>query len=196
MRTGRFLRRSRRGALAAEYAASLYLLFFFLAFPMINFATVGMRTFFLWFACDQAVITAAKCRTFFTPVTIGNTLYPGAYAMAQARANQIRSTFPGIHWQNSPTNPEVDIIITQIPGQPASSPAPPTKTVGPGPGPGLGLGNTPDVNSYVPSIRVTIKGWVDPLVPVPLFKIQGLTTSMFLNVTCQQEFENPPGLQI
>jgi hypothetical protein len=194
MKTGKFLRRNRKGALAAEYVATLYLLLMFIVFPMINYATVGLRAFFLWFACNEAVITAVKCRTFFQSVTIGGVLYPGAYVTAQSRAQQIQGVFPGIYWNNLPTNPEVDIIVTQIPGQPASVPAPPLKTVGPTP---LGVGHTPDSGSYVCSLRVSITGWVMPLIEIPWFKnIQGLGGQMNLLVTSEGEFENPPGLQI
>jgi hypothetical protein len=194
MKTGKFLRRNKKGALAAEYVATLYLLLMFIVFPMLNYATAGMRAFFLWFACNQAVMTGAKCRTFFTPVTIGTILYPGAYTVAQNRASQIRGVFPGINWVDSAINPEVDIVITQIAGQPASVPAPPPLTVGPAP---LGLGNSPDQGSYVCSLKVTIIGWAQPLIPVPWFaSIPGLGGNMTLRVISEQLFENPPGLQI
>jgi len=194
MKTGKFLRRNKKGALAAEYVATLYLLLMFIVFPMLNYATVGMRAFFLWFACNQAVMTAAKCRTFFTPVTIGGILYPGAYTVAQSRAWQIQGVFPGIGWTMSATNPEVDILVTQILGQPPSVPAPVPLTVGPTP---LGLGNSPDQGSYTCSLKVTIIGWVQPLIPVPWFSsIPGLGSNMNLRVISEQTFENPPGLQI
>jgi len=194
MKTGKFLRRNRKGALAAEYVATLYLLLMFIVFPLINYATVVLRAFFLWFACNESVVTAVKCRTFFTPVTIGGILYPGAYTVAQSRATQIRSVFPGINWVDAGNNPEVDILVTQITGQPPSVPAPPPKTVGPTP---LGLGNTPDSGSYVCSLRVKINGWVMPLIEVPWFKnIPGLGGQMNLLVCSEAEFENPPGLQI
>jgi hypothetical protein len=139
-------------------------------------------------------MTAVKARTFFTPVTIAGVLYPGAYTVAQSRANQIRGVFPGINWVDSPSNPEVDIIVNQIPGSTASTPAPPYRTVGPA---ALGLGNTPNVDSYVCSLRVIIRGWVMPLVPVPWFKnIPGLGGQMNLVVDSESLFENPPGLQI
>jgi hypothetical protein len=194
MKTGKFLRRNRKGAMAAEYVATLYLLLMFIVFPLINYATVGLRSFFLWFACNEAVLTAVKCKTFFTPVTIGTILYPGAYTVAQSRAQQIRGCFPGINWTDGATNPEVDILVVQIPGQPPSVPVPVPKTFGPNP---LGLGKTPDSNSYVCSLRVKISGWVMPLVEVPWFKnIPGLGGQLNLLVCSEAEFENPPGLQI
>jgi len=187
----RGLRKS-KGAMAAEYVATMYVLFLFIFFPVLNLGTCGLRAFFLWFACNQATMLAAKAKTFNTLVYVpdpGGTPYPGAYDTARARAAQIRGMFPGVNWTTNATNPEVDILLSPIPGSGAGAAA---KIVGPTP---LGLGNIPDVNQYVASIRVTILGQVDPLIPVPWFNIQGLTSPMFLTVTSQAEFENPPGLQ-
>lgn len=187
-------RRRKRGALAAEYVATLYVLFLFIFFPVLNLATCGMRSFFLWFATNQAVMLAVKSKTFNTQIEIppssGN-FFPGAYATARARANQIKSMFPGVGWTQTAVNPEVRIILSPIPGSGATSTI---EVVGPA---ALGVGNSPDVTQYVPSVRVTIDGWVNPLVPVPFFgNIPGLTGPMFLRMCAQAEFENPPGLQI
>ncbi|MBS2006446.1 MAG: hypothetical protein JST01_05365 [Cyanobacteria bacterium SZAS TMP-1] len=187
----RGLRKS-KGAMAAEYVATMYVLFLFIFFPVLNLGSCGLRAFFLWFACNQATMLAAKAKTFNTLVYVpdpGGTPYPGAYDTARARAAQIRGMFPGVNWTTNATNPEVDILLSPIPGSGAGAAA---KIVGPTP---LGLGNIPDVNQYVSSIRVTINGQVDPLIPVPWFNIQGLTSPMFLTVSSQAEFENPPGLQ-
>ena len=178
--------------MAAEYVATMYVLFLFIFFPVLNLGTCGLRAFFLWFACNQATMLAAKAKTFNTLVYVpdpGGTPYPGAYDTARARAAQIRGMFPGVNWTTNATNPEVDILLSPIQGSGAGAAQ---KIVGPTP---LGLGNIPDVNQYVASIRVTINGQVDPLIPVPWFNIQGLTSPMFLTVTSQAEFENPPGLQ-
>lgn len=189
-------RQRKRGALAAEYVATLYVLFLFIFFPVLNLATCGMRSFFLWFATNQAVMLAVKAKTFNTQIEIppgsGN-FFPGAYITARTRANQIKSAFPGIGWTASATNPEVRIILSPIPGSGATSTI---QVVGNGAN-ALGIGNAPDVTQYVPSLRVTIDGWVNPLVPVPFFgNIPGLTGPMFLRMCSQAEFENPPGLQI
>jgi hypothetical protein len=135
---------------------------------------------------------AAKAKTFNTLVYVpdpGGTPYPGAFATAQARAAQIRGMFPGVNWTTNQTNPEVDILLSPIQGSGAGAAQ---KIVGPAT---LGLGNIPDVNQYVTSIRVTIQGQCDPLIPVPWFNIQGLSSPMFVTVSSQAEFENPPGLQ-
>lgn len=185
-------RRKSKGALAAEYVATMYVLFLFIFFPVLNLGTCGLRSFFLWFCCNQAVMLAAKAKTFNTLVYVpapSGTPYPGAFATAQARAAQVRGMFPGVNWVTSNSNPEVRIIRSPIAG--SGAPALPD-VIGPAP---LGLGNIPDVNQYVCTIRVTINGSVDPLIPVPWFNIQGLTSPMFLKVCSEAQFENPPGLQ-
>jgi len=170
----------------------MYVLFLFIFFPVLNLGACGMRAFFLWFACNQATMLAAKAKTFNTLVYVpepSGTPYPGAFATAQARAAQVRGMFPGVNWTTSNANPEVRIIRAVIPG--SGAPALPD-VIGPNT---LGLGNIPDVGEYVCSIRVTIVGQVDPLIPVPWFNIQGLTSPMFLTVSSEAQFENPPGLQ-
>ena len=87
------------------------------------------------------------------------------------------------------TNPKVEIIRQPIENSGATVlPV----IVGPQT---LGLGNVPDVNQYVCTLRVTIDGTVSPLIPVPWFNIQGLSSPMPLRVSSEAQFENPPGLQ-
>jgi hypothetical protein len=178
--------------MAAEYVATMYVLFLFIFFPVLNLGTCGLRAFFLWFACNQATMLAAKAKTFNTLVYVpdpGGTPYPGAYDTARASALKISQMFPGVSWSVNATNPEVDILLSPIQGSGAPNVAP---IVGPTP---LGLGNVPDVNQYVPSIRVTITGQVEPLIPVPWFNIPGLSSPMTMRVSNTAEFENVPGLQ-
>lgn len=188
--------RKKKGAMAAEYVATMYVLFLFIFFPVLNLGTVCLRSFFLWFACNQAVVLAAKAKTFNTlirvPDTATGTPYPGAYATAQQRAAQIRDMFPGINFAMSAINPEVDIVVTPIPNV-TPSPGPGFKVIGPATL--QSVSHVTDVDSFVYSMRVTIRGSVDPLIPVPWFSIQGLSAPMNMNVTCQAQFENPPGLQ-
>ena len=178
--------------MAAEYVATMYVLFLFIFFPILNLATCGLRAFFLWFACNQAVMLAAKAKTFNTLVYVpepNGTPYPGAYDSARSRANQVKAMFPGVNWVQTATNPKVEIIRQPIENSGATVlPV----IVGPKT---LGLGNVPDVNQYVCTLRVTIDGTVSPLIPVPWFNIQGLSSPMPLRVSSEAQFENPPGLQ-
>ena len=105
--------------MAAEYVATLYLLLMFIVFPMLNYSVAGLRAFFLWFACNQSVMTAVNPERSWPSSDWWKFLYPGAYTVAQSRANQIRGVFPGINWVDSAINPEVDIIVNQIPGSTA-----------------------------------------------------------------------------
>ncbi|HNM49566.1 MAG TPA: hypothetical protein PKN86_07685 [Candidatus Obscuribacter sp.] len=182
--------------MAAEYVATMYVLFLFIFFPVLNLGTVCLRAFFLWFACNQSVMLAAKAKTFNTlirvPDTATGTPYPGAYATAQQRAAQIRDMFPGVNFPMSATNPQVDIVVTPIPNV-VPSPGPGFRVIGPATL--ASVSHVPDVDSFVYSIRVTIRGSVDPLIPVPWFNIEGLSAPMNMNVACQAQFENPPGLQ-
>ncbi|MBZ0189670.1 MAG: hypothetical protein K8F91_25710, partial [Candidatus Obscuribacterales bacterium] len=72
-------KRTRTGAIAAEYVATLYVLLLFLAFPLLNLSSSGLRSFFLWFACNQATMAGAKARTLSSDITIGGTTYKSAY---------------------------------------------------------------------------------------------------------------------
>ncbi len=187
------IRRRRNGALAAEYVTTLYVLFFFLVFPLLNYAVLGLRAFFLWFACNQAAMTGSKCRTLCQPITIGGVQYSGAAPTAVARANNIAAAFPGIHWQQN--EPEIWVFVNQIPGAPPTNGFPTSWQVtniytGPT------MNGVPNLNSYIFEFRVIIRNaWIDPLIAVPwLNNIPGLGSPVYLTVESSTQFENPPGL--
>lgn len=189
--------RNNSGAMAAEYVATLYLLLFFLLFPLLNLATVSLRSFFLWFACNQATMAGAKARTLSTDITIGGTTYRSAYNLVKDRSNQIRAAFPGIDWTDSSTNPKVEILRTPIPNS-----LPPVTYYTPFVCTGSGValtGQVPDVDRYVVTLRVTIAGRIWPLIPMTLpgpLSIEGLTTPFDMTVTSEAAFENPPGVAL
>jgi len=190
---GEFRRRP-KGAMAAEYVATLYLLFMFLFFPILNLSCVGLNAFFLWFACNAGASMAAKSpcfnRLIYVPASPPGTPYPGAYDTARARATQIKNMFPGVTWTVAPTNPKVEIIMEPI--DPASGLATFKKV---GPAPLSGGDPAPDPDTYSMLVRVTIVGDCAPLIPVPWFDVPGLSKPMTLLVTSQAQFENPPGLR-
>ncbi|MBK9142683.1 MAG: hypothetical protein IPM23_09325 [Candidatus Melainabacteria bacterium] len=189
--------RSKSGAMTAEYVATLYLLLLFLLFPLLNLAAIGLRSFFLWFACNQATMAGAKARTLSTDITIGGTTYKSAFNLVRDRSNQIRAAFPGIDWVDSSTNPKVEILRTAIPNS-----TPPITYYSPFvcTGPGVALsGQVPDVDRYVVTLRVTINGTVSPLLPMTLpgpLAIEGLTAPFDMTVTSEAAFENPPGVAL
>jgi len=178
--------------MAAEYVATMWLLFLFLFFPILNLATTGVNAFFLWFCTNCAATAGAKCQCFMAAVQIPaltGTWFPGAYDTARTKANQIQGMFPGIGWVPSPTNPEVDILLNPI--DPLGGLSPVTWT-GPGAYP-TGLPR-PDPDLYTLMLRVTIQGWASPLISCPWFDIPGLSKPMNLIMSSQAQFENPPGL--
>jgi hypothetical protein len=189
--------RRKTGALSAEFACTLYVLFFLILFPMLNYATLGIRAFFLWFAANQAVMAASKAKTYlrtvYVPISPPNTAFYGAFATAQSRAAQIKAAFSGISWTTTNSNPNVEIILEPI--NPASGLSTQTYSYGNNTAP-LGLGNAPDPSQYVVSCRVVIQGYIAPLIAVPWFNVPGLSGPVAVTVASQAQYENVAGLQI
>lgn len=185
-------RRGKTGAMAAEYVATMYLLFIFMFFPILNLGTVGLNAFFLWFATNCAATVGAKSQCFQQAVQIPSGTgpwYPGAYDTARAKATEIRNMFPGISWVATATNPEVKAIAEPI--DPAAGLSP-YQHIGPGAWPAGAP--RPDPDQYTLLLRVTINGAASPLIVVPWFNIPGLSKPMQLQMVSQAQFENPPGL--
>lgn len=185
-------RRGKSGAMAAEYVATMWLLFLFMFFPILNLATVGVNAFFLWFCTNQAATVGAKSQCFMAAVQIpagSGTWYPGAYDTARAKAVEVRNMFPGIGWIPSGTNPGVSVICEPI--DPTAGLSTLTHT---GPGAYPNGATRPDPDQYTILLRVTIAGWASPLIACPWFDIPGLSKPMELLVSSQAQFENPPGL--
>ncbi len=192
-RRRRSIRRNKTGAMAAEYVATMWLLFVFMFFPILNLGTVGFNAFFLWFATNCAATVGAKSQCFQAPVQIpagSGTWYPGAYDTARTKALEIRNMFPGIGWAIAADNPEVKAIAQPI--DPASG-LPTYEHVGPSPLPAADRDKT-DTDVYTLLLRVTIRGFASPLIAVPWFDVPGLSKPMDLLVNSQAQFENPPGL--
>lgn len=178
--------------MAAEYVATMYVLFIFMFFPILNLGCTGLNAFFLWFACNCAATVGAKSQCFQQAVQIpsgSGVWYPGAYDSARTKATEIRNMFPGIGWTPSATNPEVRAIAEPI--DPSAGLAP-MQHVGPGAWPSGGT--RPDPDEYTLLLRVTIEGFASPLIVVPWFDIPGLSRPMDLKMASQAQFENPPGL--
>lgn len=186
----------KRGAITVEYVLTVFVVFLFLFFPLINLGTICVRAFFLWFACNQAVMAGCKAKTLASDITIGGTTYRCAYTLANQRANQIRATFSGIDWTSSVTNPRIEIMRTPMPNSP-----PPVTYYPPFvcTGPGVAVpGQAPDIDKYIVTLRITINGRVFPLIPMTLgnLSIPGLTTPFDMTVRSEAAFENPPGINL
>lgn len=183
--------RRTRGALTIEYWMTMYVLFLFIIYPLLNYGVLGMRAFFLWFAANQAAMVGSQQRTLITPVTVGTTLFPGAYAVAQGRANEIGRIFPGIHWPAG--DPQVYVLVTLINGQTPMAPDPAASSPYHITGTAL-LPPAPDPASYICTFKVVINGWIDPLITVPWFNVPGLSKPAYITVSSEAQFENVPGL--
>jgi hypothetical protein len=188
--------RTKKGALTAEYLVTIFVLLMFLFFPLLNLASCLMRGFFLWFACEQAVMSGSKAKTLSSDITISGTKYKSAYNLARDTASHLKTAFPGVKWNQTATNPKVEISLQAIPN---STPVPPYVAPFVCTGPGISMaGVNPDVDKYVVMFKVSIEGEIDPLMPMQLMglSIPGLSSSMKLKVQSQSLFENPPGISL
>lgn len=195
------MKRNRRenqcGALIADYAATFYVLLLFLVFPLLDYSVIGMRSFFLWFAANQAAMSACKARTYLQSVERTGqtaTVYLSACEMANRRANQIKAILPGISWEHTENNPDVQIVRQPI--NPAAKGVQPAAVFSRGRGAPLSNSEAPDQTIYVYVCRVVIKGKVEPFITVPWFDIPGLSRPFDLTVSSQAQYENVAGLII
>lgn len=175
--------RGKRGTLSAEVVATLYVLLLGIFFPMLDMAVTGLRAFFLYFACCQAVTHAAVANTFQVPKAPANT---AAITVGTAAYNAVIKAFGS--FLSADSGPTFSILKVPIPN--AGSGSTVTYTAP------LSAANV-DVSKYVYIIQCDIVGNVMPWIPLNLGHnvIPGLTGEIDLHVWSQQEFENPYGLE-
>jgi hypothetical protein len=162
------------GAFLVELPFVLWVFFFVLFFPTLNFATMFLRLTFLYGATHNACICAARARTFLNPINSD----PTAISLSQDGANGYVAAFTGIHV----TNIDTAIVITNI-----TTHAQAIQTVP--------LTTPADVGNFTYQVQVTVDGATDPLFLVPSFvPIAGLNQPLFLRISDRQYFENPQGL--
>jgi hypothetical protein len=178
--------------LQAEWVITMYVLFLFMMFPMLDFAVLGLRAFFLWFACDQAAMVGCKAHSLVTPVTIGTQTYLGAINLSANRAFNVVQAFPGttitggypqIYVIFSPLNPSNNNPVNYGPLTISTASSP--------------ISSIPNMNNYVVRYQCVMAGTVLPFIPIPLIgNIPGLSTPAQLTFVSSAVFENPPGLAI
>lgn len=188
--------RSRRGSLIAENAGVLYLLFFFLFFPLLDLGAMGLRTFFLWFACNQAAMAGSKG----TKWSAGNLNSADNYSKSiqtqgTTTAQSVVAMFSGITMnagyprytvilraiQHSDTDPDVNQTSATTVTYPNGS--------------GLPLTTPVDTSQYVPILRVQLNGIVQPFIRIPFpLDVPGLTTSFPVSIVSDQQIENANAL--
>ncbi len=187
--------RAKTGSLIAEYAASLYVLLFLLAFPLLNLSVMGFRSFFLWFAANQAVMAASKAKSYLQPVEVPpNIVYLSACQAAAKQANQVRTMISGFTWEESENNPDVQIVREPI--NPHARGAKPEAVFSRGKGAPLVERDEPDQSSNIYLCRVIINGHVDPLIKLPWLDLPGISKPIDLRVSSEAEYENIAGLRM
>ena len=199
--------RTSRAAIMVEHSLVLYMLFFFLFFPMINLATMGLRTFFLWFACNQAAMAGAKGTQWMygSVETEDNVYFTGIQNQAITTCNSIVNMFSGITITSVPTaegygsspnanGPILQVILTAIKHSDTTNNQASASTLTYAANQ-LPLAITPDPSQYVPMLKVSLTGTIAPLIPIPLpFSVAGLNKSFSVTVCSEQQIENPYAL--
>jgi hypothetical protein len=195
-----YIKRNQKGALLAEYVTTLYVLFFMILIPMLNYATIGLNTFGLWFAANQAVMAASKCKTYsqtvYVPIAPPNTAFYGAQTVGQAKALQVKAMFPGINWTQTPSNPNVEVVFEPVnPANGVAQTYSATQMLAGTPGNRV-PNSLLNVFDYVVSCRVVLTGTAAPLIPISWLNIPGLSSPMTLTVASQAQYENPITLTV
>jgi hypothetical protein len=178
---------------------TLYCLFFFFAFPLLNYGVLGLRLFFLWFACNQACMGGSKAHTLVNPITIGGQTFYGGLSIAYTKALQVKNAF-GMNGAISWTAVYPQVYIRFVPFPSATGVSPPSI---PPVGPLSYISGTtkspvstvPNSNTYLCEFDVTIVGTIQPMIAMPMLSsIPGLGAPVNMIVNSSAQFENPPGL--
>jgi hypothetical protein len=167
--------RSRAGNVTAELPVALWVIFFALFFPMLNLATSCIRITFLYFAAHNGCISASRARTFSIPVD-GQ---PPAVQAAQTGANALGTLFTGVHIASVQTQ----IVTTNLNTSVQTIQTTPLKTPA-------------DVSTNTYQIQVSVSGAADPLIPLPLVNVAGLSSPLNVTFSDRQFCENPMGLTL
>jgi hypothetical protein len=166
--------RSQFGSAIIEAPFVLYIMLFFLFFPLINLGTVFIRMTMLYYADHTACSWAARARSFKAPINSD----PTALQLAQAGSDSVIGLYTGIHVSDVDTL----ILITNINNQ--------QQTVTDKP-----LTTPADISNYTYQVQVKTVGSADPIFFLPLpFSIPGLNASLPVSFVDRAYFENPTGL--
>lgn len=145
-----------------------------LLFPMVDYCSLGIRTAFVFSACNQATLTASKARSY----EVGTTDAPSAQSLAQSIASLCASSWQGIHLISTTTKIVTTNINTQVQ----------TKQSGK-------LTSPPNTADNTFQLEVTLTADVDPLINVPFFaNIPGISAPYRMVVVQRNYFENSQGL--
>ncbi len=187
-------RRSRRGSLIAENASVLYALFLFLFFPLLDLGAMGMRTFFLWFTCNQAAMAGSKGTKWSTGNKTGSTNFATSIqTQTTTTATSVASMFSGISISSG--YPKLSVTLQAIQHSDTTNNQASASTVTYKNGSGLPLSTPLDTSQYIPILSVQINGTVQPFIPIPFpIAVPGLTKSFTVSIVSEQQIENANAL--
>lgn len=161
----------------AELPAVLWVLFCLLIFPLIDLASIGLRTAQVSMAAQRACQMASRAASFQTGVNG----YKSAVEIAQAETDNLVKDYGGVHLKKVSTS----ILVTSVDSHNVTVVEHALTSAA----------NTAD-NIY--QIRVEVSADVDPLITIPYIPIaiSGVTQTMHVNCSDQQYAECPQGLNI
>ena len=171
-------RRARRtqGNTIVELPFVIWGVLLVLFFPLINYATIGIRSAFVFNACQIAALTASKARSYDTSTASD----PSAKQLALNTATLALSTCDGVKLNSVKT----EILTTKISDK--------TKSAQEGK---LSAPPNTAVNTY--QLQVTVNTDINPLIMVDsqfFGNIPGISAAYNLKVTQRHFVENSQGL--
>ncbi len=201
--------RSSGGAIIAENAAVMYALFFIIFFPLVDLAALGLRAFCLWYCCNQAAMAGSKGSK-WSPMSTNTNPYAiwgfsdsdmwYSTSMQDQATNTFSSAihmFSGISVNSG--YPQLSVVLTAINHSDSTNNQANASSVTfsssqlP-----LTSSSTPavvDPSQYIAVLRVTVKGKVQPFLPVPFFVgVPGLSAPFNMTINADQQIENPMAL--
>ncbi len=194
-------KRSASGSIIAENASVLYVLFFLIFFPLLDLSAMGLRTFFLWYSCNQAAMAGSKGTQWTTGNATGVSSGSDYYSSIQTQATNTFTSAVNMFSGISVTSgyPQLSVILTAIQhSDTANNQADASTVTLTGSQLPLTSNSTPpavDTSQYVPILRVTVKGTIQPFMIIPWFmSVPGLNTSFPVTITSDQQIENATAL--
>lgn len=169
--------RTHRGTMIAEFAPTLWLMFFAFVFPLIAIATIGVRFGFFLNAARLAAMSACQCKSFQANVS---STQLSALNTASAIASQSCAGFSGVTLTSTVTNIVVFNFSTSKVTRQSTA---------------LTTAADTSANSY--NIEVVLSGQIAPLIPCPksfFGTIPGLTAPITTFARSSMFAENPQGL--
>ncbi len=187
-------RRSLRGSLIAESSATLYLLFLFLFFPLLDLGAMGLRMFFLWYACNQSAMAGSKGAKWSLGNVGGTTNYANSIkTQATTTAANVVAAFSGVSINSG--YPQLNVILQAIQHSDTTNNQPSAATVTYPNGAGLPLAAPIDSSQYVALLQVQIVGQVQPFIQVPFINnVPGLSAPFTVKLSSTQQIEDPNSL--